>query len=183
MLGDEQKQWLLANLAGPTARWNALAQQVFFSQLDYASGPGRSFNSDAWDNYATERDALRDHIAALALSNPVILTGDLHTNYLCDVKAHFADPRSPTVATELVTTSISTDGDGIDQTPGDTSLLAENPHIQFINHQRGYIRNVVTPQTWIADYRVLDYVTRRGSPITTRARFAIEDGHPGAVPA
>src|SRR5918997_4976816 len=61
ILGDAQEQWLLSNLAGPTARWNVLAQQVFFSQRDFTSGPNASFSDDAWDNYVPERNGLRDH--------------------------------------------------------------------------------------------------------------------------
>jgi alkaline phosphatase D len=183
ILGRSQERWLLKNLAGPTARWNALAQQVFFSQNDLIAGPGRGYNEDAWDNYVVERDSLRDHVAVTRATNPVILTGDVHANYVCDVKADFSDPASPDVATELVGTSISTDGDGADSYPQDANLLADNPHIKFINRQRGYVRNVVTPAAWAADFRVVDRVTVPGSPITTRAGFVIESGRSGATPA
>ena len=182
ILGDEQEQWLRANLAGPTARWNALAQQVFFSQRDFTSGAADSFSDDAWDNYVADRDSLRDHIAAVGTSNPVILTGDVHAHYLCDVKADFDDPSSATVATEIVGTSITTGGDGVENNAGDAVQFAENPHIKFINRKRGYVRNVVTPDTWTADYRIVDFVRTPGSPVTTRASFTIENGHPGGVP-
>jgi alkaline phosphatase D len=59
ILGDTQRRWLLTNLAASTAQWNALAQQVVFSQLDYATGPNQAFNDDAWDGYAADRDTLR----------------------------------------------------------------------------------------------------------------------------
>ncbi|MDQ3738406.1 MAG: alkaline phosphatase D family protein [Actinomycetota bacterium] len=183
ILGDDQERWLLANLADPTARWNALAQQVFFSQRDFTAGPEARFSDDAWDNYVPERNALRDHVSRAGTSNPVVLTGDVHAGYVCDVKADFDDPSSATVATELVGTSITTGGDGVDQNPGDAVQLAENPHIKFINRKRGYIRNVVTPSTWTADYRIVDFVTIPGAPVATRASFVIEDGQPGAVPA
>ena len=78
---------------------------------------------------------------------------------------------------------MSTGGDGVENSPGDVTQRAENPHIKFINRKRGYVRNVITRDTWTADYRVLDFVTQPGSPITTRARFVIEDGQPGAMPA
>jgi alkaline phosphatase D len=114
------------------------------------------------------------------VSNPIILSGDWHTNYLCDVKGDFNDPTSPTVATEIVTTSVTSFGDGTDHEPADTELCTDNPHLRFVNHQRGYACNTVTPDTWTVDFRVLDHVTRPGSPITTRARFAIEHGQSGA---
>ncbi len=145
ILGDDQEQWLMANLAGGTARWNALAQQVFFSQRDFTAGPNQSFSNDAWDNYVPERNGLRDHVAAVGASNPVVLTGDVHATYVCDVKANFDDPTSATVATELVGTSITSGGDGVDQSAGDLVQLAENPHIEFINRKRGYIRGCSLP--------------------------------------
>ena len=59
-------------------------------------------------------------------------------------------------------------------------MLSENPAVRFFNNQRGYVRCAITPETWTADYRVLEYVTHQGSPISTRASFVIEDGRPGA---
>jgi alkaline phosphatase D len=183
ILGDEQERWLLHNLAGRTARWNVLAQQVVFSQRDFTAGAVDSFSDDAWDNYVADRDGLRDHIAAVGASNPVVLTGDTHANYVADVKANFEDPASATVASELVGTSISTGGNGVEQNPGDAVQLAENPHIKLINRKRGYVRNRITRDNWTADFRILDQVRVPGLPITTRASFVIEEGRPGAVPA
>ncbi|WP_460857929.1 alkaline phosphatase D family protein, partial [Nocardiopsis coralliicola] len=178
ILGAEQKRWLLDGLASSRARWNVLAQQVFFSQRDFTAGGAETFSDDAWDNYLVERNEVRDRLAAA--SNPVVITGDVHANYVVDVKADFTDPESDTVATELVGTSFTSGGDGMEQAPTDPVQLAENPHIAFINRRRGYVRNVVTPTEWTADYRVLDYVSRPGSPIRDRARFTIRDGIPGA---
>ena len=80
ILGVEQASWLKSAVAGPTARWNVLAQQVFFSQRDFASGPGVNLGNDAWDNYVADRNGLRDHLVAASTSNPVVLTGDVHAN-------------------------------------------------------------------------------------------------------
>jgi len=170
ILGGEQERWLLANLAGPTARRNALAQQVFFSEREFTAGPAESYSDDAWDNYVPERDGLRDRIAAVGTTNPVILTGDVHASYVCDVKADFDDPASETVATELVGSSISSGRDGVENAPGDAVQYAENPHIKYINRKRGYVRNVLTRDAWTADYRVVEVVTVPGAPITTRRR-------------
>jgi alkaline phosphatase D len=118
-----------------------------------------------------------------ARPTPLVLTGDVHANYLCDVKANFDDPASATVATEIVGTSITTGGDGVDTNAGDAVQLAENPHIKFINRKRGYVRNTVTPDTWTVDYRIVDVVRTPGAPVSTRASFVVEDGHPGGVAA
>jgi alkaline phosphatase D len=179
ILGAEQKDWLRRAVAGPTAAWNVLAQQVFFSQRDFASGEETDFSDDAWDGYLVERNEIRDHLAAA--SNPVVLTGDVHASYVCDVKDDFDDPASATIATELVGTSITSGGDGEDQRPSDLVQFQENPHIKFINRNRGYVRNIVTRTEWTADYRVVDYVSRPGAPVRNRATFVIENGKPGAA--
>ncbi len=61
--------------------------------------------------------------------------------------------------------------------------MHENPHIKFVNRDRGYVRNIVTPTEWTTDYRAVDYVSRPGAPIRTLASFVIANGQPGAVPA
>lgn len=180
LLGAGQRRWLLNGLSSSRARWNVLAQQVFFSQRDFADGTPTDFSDDAWDNYLVERNTVRDALARTR--NAVVVTGDVHANYVCDVKADFDDPRSATVATELVGTSFTSGGDGAEQNPGDAVQLRENPHIKFLNRRRGYVRNVVTPTEWRADYRTVEYVTRPGAPITDRARFVIGDRVPGARP-
>lgn len=180
MLGDRQERWLTDALSGPTARWNALAQQVVFSQRDFTVGPGVGVNEDSWDNYAVARDRLRNTIDRAGTSNPVVLTGDVHMNYVIDVTTDFTDPAARTVATELVGTSISSGGDGTANSAGDARQLAENPHIRFVNRERGYVRNTVTPGSWTADFLTVDKVSVPGAPVRTRASFVVEDGRPGA---
>jgi len=180
MLGAEQRAWLTKALAGPTARWNALGQQVFFSPRDLTAGPATGLDEDSWDDCAAERDALRDHLVAARTPNPVILTGDVHAAHACDVRADFTDPSSRVVATELVTTSISSGGNGSARGAGDAALLAENPHIRFVDRRRGYVRNVVTPRDWQADFQVVDTVSTRGAPARTATSVVIPDGDPGA---
>jgi alkaline phosphatase D len=41
----------------------------------------------------------------------------------------------------------------------------------------------VTPREWRSDYQVVEYVTRKGAPLTTRASFVVEDGKPGVEKA
>ena len=63
----------------------------------------------------------------------MVLTGDVHANYVVDVKADFDDPGSRTVATELVGTSFTSGQDGSEQAPTDEVQLRGNPHIRFLN--------------------------------------------------
>lgn len=180
MMGPEQERWLLDGLNRSDARWNVLAQQVFMAQLDMVAGPARGYYMDGWDGYVASRDGLLRFIAERRPPNPVVLTGDFHTNWVADVKARFDDPGSPTLATEFVGTSISSGGDGADSSASLRSILAENGHLHFVNSQRGYVRCDLTPDRWRTDFRVLPYIRQPGAPISTRATFVVEDGRSGA---
>ena len=58
------------------------------------------------------------------------------------------------VATELVTTSISSGGDGLVSRADITEVLAENPHLRYHNSRRGYVRTRITPDELRVDFRV-----------------------------
>ena len=150
------------------------------ARIDMAPGDPERVLMDVWSGYDVERRRLMEFLEARQPSNPVVLTGDIHANWVNDLRVDYQDPNAPTVATELVGTSIASGGDGSDTRDSTTGILAENPAVKFFNNQRGYVRCDVTPDRWQADYRVLEYVTRPGSPIATRASFVIEDGRPGA---
>jgi len=176
--GEEQERWLLDSLSASQATWKVLAQQIFFSQRDFAAGDELSFSMDGWDGYAGQRDRLLREFADLGV-NPVVLTGDVHANYASDVKLNFSDPNSPTIGVEFVGTSIASGQNGSDSTSTGDRILAENPHIKFFNGQRGYVRCTVTPDLWQSDYRVVPYVTEPGADIFTRASFVTEAANPG----
>ncbi|HEV8623843.1 MAG TPA: alkaline phosphatase D family protein [Acidimicrobiia bacterium] len=178
--GPEQEAWLLDGLGRSAAQWNVLAQQVFMAQLDLLPGPARGFDVDAWDGYVASRDRLMAFLAGHPTLNPVVLTGDFHSNWVADLKADFDDPNSATVGTEFVGTSITSGGDGSDTTLVGRTALAENGHLRFSNSQRGYVRCALTLARWTADFRVVPYVRQQGAPISTRASFTVEAGRPGA---
>jgi len=180
MMGAEQERWLLNGLERSGARWNVLAQQVFFGERDFRAGPATDFSSDAWDGYVAERQRIIEFVAERDPRNPIVLTGDVHKNYVSNIERDFSRPESQVVGTEFVTTSISTGGDGIDQTPDDRVVLAENPHIKFANRNRGYVRCTLDRGQWRSDFRIVPYVTRPGAPVSTRASFVVEEGRPGA---
>ncbi len=180
--GQKQEQWLFQGLAKSQARWNILAQQVFMAQRDFEPGAEARLSMDAWDGYAASRDRLFQFLQQSQPANPVVLTGDVHANWVADLKADFNNPTSKTVGTEFVGTSISTGGDGSDTNANTEAILAENPHIKFFNNRRGYVRCELTPQRWQSDYRTVAAVTTLDAPITTRASFVVENGRPGAQP-
>jgi alkaline phosphatase D len=179
ILGATQEGWLLDGFRRSVARWDLLAQQVMFSQLDLTRGPGTAVNTDAWDGYVAGRDRVVDGWRAAGVRNPVVLTGDVHAAWAAEVRARFDDPAAPVVGTELVTTSIASGGDGSETRDDTADLLAENPHMRFFNNRRGYLRARLTPETLTAEFRAVEYVSRPGAPVGTRASFVVEDRRAG----
>ncbi|CDQ41958.1 MULTISPECIES: alkaline phosphatase D family protein [Virgibacillus] len=181
LLGNEQENWLLEGLGRSNARWNVLAQQIFFNQLNNDIDGEVLYNMDAWDGYSANRDRILEYVQENDVKNLVVLTGDVHANWAGDIKTDFDDPDSATLGSEFVGTSITSGGDGSEKRQDTDAILEENPHIKFFNDFRGYVRCQVTPEKWTADYRVVSYVSQPGAPIHTRASFEIKHDQPGLV--
>jgi alkaline phosphatase D len=180
LLGREQSRWLFDGLDRSRERWHVVPQQVMMARVDQQAGEEARYSMDQWPGYEVERTRVLDFLRTRRPSNPVVLTGDIHSNWVNDLKVDHADAAAPIVATEFVVTSITSGGDGSDTSNRTASILAENPFVKFHNTQRGYVSCEVTPQAMRASYRVVDYVSRPGSPVRTRATFLVENGRPGA---
>jgi alkaline phosphatase D len=182
MLGDAQRAWLFDGLNASKARWNVLAHQVPIAPVGRMGENGMVQSMDKWAGYSAERDRVMSFLQERSVRNPISIVGDVHVNWLADLRTrYYAD--APTIGTEFVGTSISSGGDGGDTNAGTAAMLSANPHVRFFNGQRGYGRCEVTADRWRTDYRVVEYVTRPGAPIATRASFVVEDGKAGASPA
>jgi alkaline phosphatase D len=180
MLGREQERWLADRFRRSRAGWNILANQTRVAKVDAAAGPEELYAMDAWAGYDAARRRLVQEIVESRLPNPVVITGDIHTNWVCDVKVDYKDEKSPVAAAELIGTSISSGGDGADGNPSVDRYLSENPQIKFFNGQRGYVRCEVTPDKLTADFRVVEKVSTPQSTVSTRATFVVEAGKAGA---
>ena len=182
MLGAQQERWLEVGLDRSPARWNVIGQQTLMAQLDRKPGPGQQFWTDGWDGYPLARRRLLDYVAQRRPSNPVVIGGDVHSFWVTDLKTDFDDPQSPTVATEFVGTSMTSQ---FGPSPAQVDLvLRENPHIRLADGtRRGYVRLEATGQRLRADLRAMRTVTQPGTGADTLASFVVEDGRPGAVRA
>jgi alkaline phosphatase D len=117
-------------------------------------------------------------LAPRRVSNPIVLGGDVHAFYAADLKLDFDDPRSPVVATELVTTSISSDGRPPERV---AAVLPENPHIKLADGtRRGYTRVTLSRDRAVVEMQAVDVKTP-GAPVSTLATFVVEDGKAGAL--
>jgi alkaline phosphatase D len=177
--GTAQENWLIDGFRSSTARWDLLGQQVFFAQRDGDERPDHvGAQMDTWDGYAASRRRVTKGWVDAGVRNPVVLTGDIHEHWAANLKLDY-DAEGPVVGTELVTSSISSNGDGEDAPLRSHPWLPWNPHLRFQNNLRGYVRARITPTSLEADFRALRKVTRRDQQVFTRASVAIADQEPG----
>lgn len=180
MLGTQQETWLFDGLAQSRARWNILAQDVVMAQMRQKADDGSpGFWTGDWNGYPAARQRLLQHINDSRVPNPIVLTGDIHSFWMNDLKLDFDSASTPVIATEFVGTSISSDG------PKDSlfrNVRIDNPHVRFYeNHARGYMSFELTPATLRAHYRAIGDVTDPNTGVSTRASFVVESGKAGAT--
>jgi alkaline phosphatase D len=83
------------------------------------------------------------------------------------------------VATELMGTSVSSNGDPVSPSTV-IGGMPGNPHILLRDNRRGYVRCSLTREVWTSEFRIVPTKTR-GLPASTLATVTIEDGRPGAL--
>ena len=182
ILGDTQERWLYEKLKSSPSKWNCIAQQVMVARVDRNADPdAESYSMDKWSAYRPMLDRFLRFLDEENPSNPVVITGDIHSNWVCDIEADYSKPDSKVVGTEFIGTSISSSGDGSQSLDYAEAMKRDNRSVKFFNRERGYVSCTVTPSRWQADYQVVEYVTRPGAPLITRASFEVEDGKAGAV--
>jgi len=179
MLGRRQRNWLCKNLITSHATWNVLAQQVMMGMVDRkGDADAPEYSMDQWPGYTAERMQLMQFMAERQVNNPVVLTGDIHSNWVNELRVDDRRSEDDVVATEFVATSISSGGNGDDRPKGHAEVIAANPCVKFFNGQRGYVRCVVTPQAWKADYVVVDDVLQPSGNVSLHSSFVVEAGDP-----
>jgi alkaline phosphatase D len=183
LLGAAQEEWLTQGLGASRARWQVLAQQIMMAPFDSAPGEPVELAMDPWSGYPVARDRLLRTIGQRAPGRTVVLTGDIHSSWVNDLKRGFDRPDRPVVATEFVGTSISSGGDGVDEWPRFALTRGENPHVRWHNARRGYVRCEVTEHEWRAGYRTVPFVSGPGAPVETASRWRVGHGRGGAEPA
>ncbi|WP_308494480.1 alkaline phosphatase D family protein [Duganella levis] len=183
MLGKEQEQWLAQGLSASPARWNILAQQTLMAQNSQLpimkEGDGR-FWTDGWDGYPVARQRLMDTLHTSRASNPLVLSGDVHSFFASELARNPSRPRSagnPLVATEFCGTSITSPSRSQARTD---DFVRMNPAIKYgRSDKRGYMLLTITPADTSAHFLALDDVHTSASPIARAAGFVVQNGQPG----
>ena len=119
-----------------------------------------AFWTNDWNRYPANRARLLQHIHNSKVSNPVVISGDIHSFLANDLKLDFDDQASPVVASEFVGSSPPYDP---------IARLPDNPHVHFSDsRRRGYVMIDLTPEEMQARMRV---VSDAQDPKATIATF------------
>jgi alkaline phosphatase D len=183
LLGAAQERWLAE---GWTAErpWNLLAQQTLMARASWEDAkpdpdgkPVGRYWTDGWDGYPAARRRLLGAVAAQRVPGVVVLGGDVHANYVADLRVDFDDAKSPVVASEFCGTSISSLGLA-------QSVLDEargfNPHLHHArSDQRGYMRFRLERERLQADLRVVADARDPACAIGSQGHFFVEAARPG----
>ncbi len=177
ILGQDQEKWLGWGYGRSGAKWNVMAQGMLFSKHDYKLGEGELIGSEYWDGYVASRNKVLDLIERRPVSNPIIIGGDVHASYVCDVKRDFDDPASKTLASEFVATSITS---GNSHWPKNIRSLPDNPHIKlYEGRHRGYTLCDLTKDSFTADLRIVNDVLKPDLEASSFKKYIVEDGVAG----
>ena len=181
MLGGRQEAWAQGQLASSQTRWNLLAQGTLMGYNNEAPLPEHRYWTDAWNGYPAARERLMKFVAEKHISNPVVLSGDIHAFVVSGLHLKAADLDSPLVAPEFVTTSITSDA--VPESYFDNARKINPNLLTATGTHRGYIRMDITKESLHADLIAIDTVKQPESGRSTLVSYVVEAGKPALVRA
>lgn len=176
MLGKEQLNWLLQEIAGSKASWQLIGNQVMFTGYNVKEGRKQPKYADWWLGYPAERQQIIDAIKARQNRNTIFLTGDHHQTFVLGLQS-----AGTPYAWELLTPSITSKN--LDRlTPqeiADTEEMLQdpsiNPHLLFADvKSHGYYITVMNNTQLRTDYYVVDTVLHRDAKEYKAASFVVD---------
>lgn len=180
ILGKEQREWLLSEMKSNKAEWTVVAQQMTFGPVKAVPLPDDSgaqyVNSDAWDGYRFDRNAIFDCIEENDLKNFTVLSGDIHATIAMDLPrdAGLLGGYNPltgagSLGVELCCNAVANPG-----LPIWTAARTVNPHLKHANEiDNGYMLIDITKESLQAEWyynliRTIDLTQERPDPVSLR---------------
>lgn len=177
LMGVEQEYWLADGLASSERAWKFIAQPTQIAPGGVRTPVGPLFYADGWDAYPAARERLMAAIAQPRVPDVVCLGGDVHRHVAANLRLNPLDLNSPIVASEFVTTSVSSRGlseflSGL--------VRKSNPDLLHMRgDERGYLLLDVSPQQVQCEFRSTPHPVRPDARLRTQARYVVERGVPG----
>lgn len=176
-LGEGQERWLRSSFARSGAAWSFLVQPTLFSPFHGADPQTGTPNawSDGWDGYPAARQRLIDTFASREDADPIVLGGDTHCYWVSEVKTNYEDPAAPSVASEFVTTAVTSHHTNHD------AFMANVPNFPHIKHfdarERGYGLIDLNKDHALVSLRTVGEVKRRdGYAASDQKQYVVERG-------
>lgn len=177
LIGEPQMTWLKNKLDSTNCQWKVLGQQVMIAPVKLF---GVAINGDQWDGYPAERDRIYNHVLGKGIQNMVVVTGDIHSSWACDLptSTYNSLTGAGSAGVEFVTPSVTSPGSSIPG--GATALQISNSHIKWVElSQHGYIimdvNKTKTQSDWFhiptLDTKTSSYVHVKSYYVSTGQRF------------
>jgi alkaline phosphatase D len=183
MIGNDQLTWLTNTLRDSRSRWNVIAQQVLMTPTAVGSGKDALVNNDQWDGYPAERLRVTDAIDASQVTNPIVLTGDIHLALVGEVPLDATRRDSPSVATEFVCNAVTSPFPA-SLRPVLSQTIGRAAGVKYMNaDERGYLFCTVDKDEWRTEFRLLESVDTDGSELVEGETWVVANGSVGASPA
>jgi len=177
MLGATQERWLTEGLSQSKRQWKLVAQATQISPTNVPAPVGRSYWNEAWDGYPEARKRLLQTVVDAKLNNVVTLGGDVHCNVAANLRLEPNNPQSPIVASEFVTTSITSRGLG--DKPAALIRDSNADLLHFRSDERGYSLITVTPKEVRCDFRTTKFPAGTEAGLKTQATYVVKSGKAG----
>jgi len=177
MLGGEQEAWIAARLAASTGHWRFIAQTTQVAPGLFGTPFGSLTYADGWDAFPQARERLMAAIAQPRVPDVVVLGGDVHRHVAANLRQHPRQGDSRIIASEFVTSSISSKGLS-------ELMIAwmkrSNPDLLHLRgDERGYCLFDVTPRQLQCEFRGTLHPVRADSRFRTQATYVVERGVAG----
>ena len=176
LLGAGQRRWLKDQL-GTHQRWVVLASPVLFGGLvSPLAGSEATLLPYSWDAYPEERAEVAELLVG---RDAVIVSGDLHTSMVLDIKARDADGDEVTATTEFMAPAISS-GFIPALAPLAPQLPNVNPQVRAIEVANGWMLLDIGAEGATVEFRFVDDIDDPRSTISVGRRYRMHPGDPYA---
>ena len=177
MLGFEKEVSLEKDLINATSQWKLLAQGTQISSTRIQTPVGVATYTEAWDGYAPARERLLKSIQRNNIANVVTLGGDVHMNVAANLRPEAKSGSQAVVASEFVTTSITSRG----LSDSAVALIkSNNPDILHMRaDERGYALFSVDPTRVCCEFRTTPTPAGEQDRLTIQSIYYVDTDQPG----
>ncbi|WP_029431081.1 alkaline phosphatase [Blastococcus sp. URHD0036] len=156
----EQMAWLTSGLTESRTDWHLVGNQTVFARVNSPFAAGTVFSTDQWDGYQADQQTLLEAMAGTQ-SDPVVLTGDIHSSWAIDLPRDLAAYPSDgnSVGVEFVCPAVTSDGfkEVLGSVQAATDAIAQgraaNPWVRYIDGiGHGFAVLDVTPERVQTDF-------------------------------